>query len=313
VIALAHPERLARRRAPGSARYLMAGGTAAELPAGTPLGNREWLAVAEATRAAGDDHARIRLAAPADEALAELAAPALRADGEEVAWVDGDVVARRVRRLGAIVLAEHRLPHPDPDAVRDALLTGLRAEGLGLLAWGARARGLRDRLATLHRVLGPPWPAVDDDALLADPDRWAHLLAAVRTRAGLGRVDAAAVLRAVVDPRLVRELDVLAPERLAVPSGSRVAVDYSGEQPVLAVRVQEMFGATATPTVAGGRLPVVLHLLSPAGRPVAVTADLASFWATGYPQVRAELRGRYPKHAWPEDPQLATPTRRTRR
>jgi ATP-dependent helicase HrpB len=313
VIALAHPERLGRRRAPGSARYLMAGGTAAELPAGTPLGNREWLAVAEATRAAGDDHARIRLAAPADEALAELAAPALRADGEEVAWVDGDVVARRVRRLGAIVLAEHRLPHPDPDAVRVALLTGLRAEGLGLLAWGPRARGLRDRLATLHRVLGPPWPAVDDDALLADPDRWAHLLAAVRTRAGLGRVDAAAVLRAVVDPRLVRELDVLAPERLAVPSGSRVAVDYSGEQPVLAVRVQEMFGATATPTVAGGRLPVVLHLLSPAGRPTAVTGDLTSFWATGYPQVRAELRGRYPKHDWPLDPLAAAPTTRVRR
>jgi ATP-dependent helicase HrpB len=313
VIALAHPERLARRRARGSVRYLMAGGTAAELPPGSPLGNREWLAVAEATRAPGDDHARVRLAAPADLALAEMAAPALRSEGEEVAWVDGDVVARRVRRLGAIVLAEARLPHPDPEAVRDALLTGLRSEGLGLLRWDARARSLRDRLATLHRALGPPWPAVDDAALLADPDRWAFLLAEVRTRAGLARVDAAAVLRAVVDPRLVRELDTLAPERLAVPSGSRVAVDYSGERPVLAVRVQEVFGATATPTVAGGRLPVVLSLLSPAGRPAAVTGDLASFWTTGYPQVRAELRGRYPKHDWPVDPLAAAPTSRPTR
>jgi ATP-dependent helicase HrpB len=312
VIALAHPERLARRRGLGSVRYLMAGGTAAELPPG-PLENREWLAVAEATRAPGDDHARIRLAAPADQALAERAAPALVTDGEEVGWVDGDVVARRARRLGAIVLAEHRLAHPDPAAVRDALLTGLRNDGLGLLRWDARARSLRDRLATVHRTLGPPWPAVDDAALLADPDRWAYLLDGVRTRAGLGRVDAAAVLRAVVDPRLIRELDTLAPERLVVPSGSRVAVDYSGDRPVLAVRVQEMFGATATPAVAGGRLPVVLTLLSPAGRPAAVTGDLASFWTTGYPQVRAELRGRYPKHDWPADPVAAGPTARPTR
>jgi ATP-dependent helicase HrpB len=312
VIALAHPERLARRREPGSPRYLMAGGTAAELPP-SPLTDREWLAVAEATRAPGADHARIRLAAPADRALAELAAPALLADVEEVAWVDGDVVARRVRRLGAIVLDEQRLPAPDHDALRAALVAGLYADGLGLLRWDARARSLRDRLATLHRVVGPPWPAVDDPALLAAAGLWAHLLDGVRNRAGLGRIGADAVLRAVVDPRLTAQLNDLAPERIEVPSGSRVAVDYSGERPVLAVRVQEMFGATTTPTVAGGRLPVVLHLLSPAGRPAAVTGDLASFWTTGYPQVRAELRGRYPKHDWPTEPLAAAPSRRPAR
>jgi ATP-dependent helicase HrpB len=313
VIALAHPERLARRRDPGSPRYLMAGGTAGELPPGSPLAEQEWLAVAEATRAPGDDHARIRLAAPADRALAELAAPALLDEAEEVAWVDGDVVARRVRRLGAIVLDQRRLPDPDPQALRDALLAALRAEGLGLLRWDARGRNLRDRLATLHRVLGPPWSAVDDSALLADAERWVYLLAAVRDRAGLGRVSGDALLRAVVNPRLLAELDALAPERIEVPSGSRIAVDYSGERPVLAARVQEMFGVTTTPTLAGGRLPVVLHLLSPAGRPAAVTGDLASFWTTGYPQVRAELRGRYPKHDWPTDPLTATPTRRPAR
>jgi ATP-dependent helicase HrpB len=230
-----------------------------------------------------------------------------------VRWVDGDVVARRVRRLGAIVLTEHRLERPDPDALANALRQGLHTEGLGLLRWSEHARRLRDRLATLHRAFGDDWPDVSDAALLADPDRWwDNRLSQVRSRADLARIDAATILRALLDHRHAAQLDQLAPERIAVPSGSRVAVDYSADQPVLAVKVQDVFGWTATPTVAGGRLPVVLHLLSPAGRPAAVTADLTSFWATGYPQVRAELRGRYPKHAWPEDP-LQASTRPPRR
>lgn len=152
---------------------------------------------------------------------------------------------------------------------------------------------------------------MSDAALLADPDRWwTPALARARSRADLARVDAVAVLRALLDQRHAARLDELAPERIAIPSGARIAVDYSADQPVLAVKVQEAFGWTATPTVAGGRLPVVLHLLSPAGRPAAVTGDLTSFWATGYPQVRAELRGRYPRHAWPEDPSTA-PARRS--
>ena len=150
---------------------------------------------------------------------------------------------------------------------------------------------------------------MSDAALLAEPERWwGPALARARNRADLARIDAAGVLRALLDHRHAARLDELAPERIAVPSGARIAVDYSADQPVLAVKVQEVFGWTGTPTVADGRLPVVLHLLSPAGRPAAVTADLTSFWATGYPQVRAELRGRYPKHAWPEDP-LTAPTR----
>ena len=301
VVALAYPERVARRR-PDRDVYLMAGGTAVKLPAGSPLAGREWLAVADADRTPGAEHGCIRLAAAADRDLAELAAPALLVEEDEVAWADGDVVARHVRRLGAIVLAQRRLEHPDPGAVAAAVAQGLRTEGLGLLRWTAGARRLRDRLATLHRALGDEWPDVSDAALLTDPDRWAHHLAGARSRADLGRVDAAAVLRGLLDHRHAAALDRLAPERIAVPSGARVALDYSADRPVLAVRVQEVLGWTATPTVADGRLPVVLHLLSPAGRPAAITADLASFWATGYPQVRADLRGRYPKHAWPEDP-----------
>ncbi len=311
VVAMAFPERLARRRSAGSALYLMAGGTAVELPAGSSRAGGEWLAVAVADRSPGAENGRVRLAAAADQELAEQAAPALLTEAEEVAWLRGDVVARRVRRLGAIELAQRRLADPAPEALRAALLDGLRAEGLGLLRWSDGARRLRDRLATLHRVLGDPWPDVSDQALLADPDRWwTGPLARARSCADLARVDAGTVLRGLLDWRTAPLLDELAPERVAVPSGSRIALDYSGEQPVLPVRVQEAFGWTASPAVAGGRLPVVLHLLSPAGRPAAVTADLASFWATGYPQVRAELRGRYPRHDWPEDPLAAAPSRR---
>ena len=312
VVALAHPERLARRRATGGGVFLMAGGTAVEAPGG--LADHEWLAVAVADRTPGGRHGRVRLAAAADRELAERVGAPLLADDDEIAWADGDVRARRVHRLGAIVLDERPLRDPDPAAVRAALLDGLRTEGLGLLHWTARARALRDRVATLHRVLGAPWPDVSDAALLDDPDRWwTGPLDRARRRADLAHVDAAQILRGLLDPSVSHRLDELAPERLEVPTGSRIALDWSGDQPVLAVTLQEVLGWTASPTVADGRLPVLLHLLSPAGRPAAVTADLASFWANGYGGVRAELRGRYPKHDWPADPLTATPSRGARR
>ncbi|SFW92312.1 ATP-dependent RNA helicase [Amycolatopsis australiensis] len=305
VVALAHPERLARRRPGTAAVYLMAGGTAAELPPGSGL-DSEWLAVAEATRDPGRVHGTIRLAAAADEALARRVTPVSEVD--EVTW-DGDVVARRVRKLGAIVLSEKPLQDAD---VRDALVTGLRENGLGLLKWSADATRLRERMAFLHRVLGAPWPAVDDATLLSDVDSWLDLSRA-RRKADLGTIDAGAALKALLPWPEAAKLDELAPDRLEVPSGSHIRVDYRGDQPVLAVKLQETFGWTETPKLAGGRVPVLLHLLSPAGRPAAITADLAGFWTTGYPAVRADLRGRYPKHPWPEDPATAVPTRHTRR
>lgn len=280
------------------------------LPSGSGLGDAEWLAVAVADREPGRAEGRIRLAAVADEELARATASALYFAGEDVGWRDGDVVARRVERLGAIVLAEKPLRAPDPDLVRAALGEGLAREGTDLLRWTDDARALRARLAFLHRTLGAPWPAVDDEHLLAHPERWlGPELATARRRADLAAVDAGAALRRLLPWPEAARFDELAPERLEVPSGSAIRLDYTADPPVLAVKVQEIFGWTHTPRLADGRAGILLHLLSPAQRPVAVTADLPSFWANGWPQVRADLRGRYPKHAWPEDP-AAVPAHR---
>jgi ATP-dependent helicase HrpB len=311
LVGLAYPERLARARRAGGSSYLMAGGTAAELAPGSGLVGAEWLAVAVADRSPGAPTARIRLATPLDEATAREAGGPLLREVREVAWSGGDVVARQVVRLGAIELVERPLARPDPELVADALLTGLRQTGLGLLNWTPAARALRDRLAFTRHALGPDWPDVGDEALLADAPAWlGPELRAARRRGDLARVDVVGALRRLLPWPLAARLDELAPERIAVPSGSRVRVDYTDPAaPVLAVKLQETFGWQDAPRIADGRVPVLLHLLSPAGRPVAVTADLASFWRTGYPQVRGELRGRYPRHPWPEDPTTAAPTR----
>nr|WP_245653088.1 ATP-dependent helicase HrpB [Herbidospora sakaeratensis] len=293
VVAFAYPERVARRRAGGG--FVMASGTGAEVAQGSRLGEAEWLAVAVADRATGRAAARVRQAAVIDEGVALMSAPVVEED--EIAWRDGDVVARRVRRLGAIELSSRALKTDVSSAVKE----GLRQEGVELLTWTPAARALRERMEFARRALGDPWPDVEK-ALVDGLD-----LSRVRRRADLAALDVAAALRGLV-PWQVR-LDEVVPERLEIPSGSQARLDYSGERPVLAAKLQELFGWTATPVVAG--VPVTIHLLSPAGRPVAVTGDLASFWREGYRQVRAELRGRYPKHPWPEDPLAAAPTSRT--
>ncbi|WBC15168.1 ATP-dependent helicase HrpB [Micromonospora sp. WMMA1998] len=309
---LAYPERLARARRAGGSAYLMAGGTAAELAAGSGLTGSPWLAVAVADRSPGAPTARVRLAAPIDEATAREAGAGLLRTDREVVWSAGDVVAREVVRLGAVELVERPLTAPDPELVAAAVRDGLRQEGLGLLGWSPEATALRRRLAFCRSTLGDDWPDVADAALLDAAPLWlGPELTRVRRRGDLVRVDVAAALRRLLDWRQAARLDELAPERLPVPSGSRIRVDYTDPAaPVLAVKLQETFGWRDAPRIADGRVPVLLHLLSPAGRPVAVTADLASFWRTGYPQVRAELRGRYPRHPWPEDPTTAEPTRR---
>ncbi|MFH9980787.1 ATP-dependent helicase HrpB [Streptomyces sp. NPDC017179] len=310
VAALAFPERVGRL---DGGSYLMVSGTRAELADESPLWGAPWVAVAVADRPVGRRHARVQLAAVIDEDVARLAAGALRTEQDEVRWGDGDVVARRVERLGAVELAVRPLADAEPGLVRAALLDGLRQEGFGLLRWSAEANMLRQRLTFLRRHLGEPWPDVSDDALHARVDEWLEPeFGRARRRADLARIDAGQALTRLLPWASgdAARLDELAPERLTVPSGSRIRIDYADpERPVLAVKLQEMFGLHDSPVVAG--VPVLVHLLSPAGRPAAVTADLASFWRTGYRDVRAELRGRYPKHPWPEDPASAEPTRHT--
>ncbi|MBQ0886643.1 ATP-dependent helicase HrpB [Streptomyces sp. RM72] len=311
VAALAFPERVARK---DGGSYLMVSGTRAELPEASTLRGAPWIAVAVADRPVGRGHARVQLGAAVDEEIARLAAGALLTERDEVHWADGDVVARRVERLGAVELAVRPLTGADPALVRGALLEGLRREGLGLLRGSADAELLRKRLAFLRRHLGEPWPDVTDEALLARADEWLEPeLSRARRRADLGRIDAGQALTRLLPwaSGEAARLDELAPERILVPSGSRIRIDYGDPgQPVLAVKLQEMFGLQRSPEIAG--VPLLVHLLSPAGRPAAVTADLASFWKDGYKGVRAELRGRYPKHPWPEDPATAEPTRYTK-
>lgn len=314
VVALAHPDRIARRRPSGSA-YLMTSGTGATFPAeGSALAGLAWLAVADADRGAGRRDATIRSAAPLDENLALEAAPSLLRTEDRVSWTDGQVVARRSTWLGAIELSSSAIRDPPRELVVAAVRDGLASDGLAMLPWSAAATALRRRMAFLHRALGEPWPDVSDVALLDDVEHWLGAdLARIRGTRDLQRVDVLTALRRLLPWPQAGRLEALAPERVDVPSGTSVRVEYDGEQPFIAVRLQELFGWRSTPRIADGRVPLLLHLLSPARRPAAVTADLESFWRTGYAQVRAELRGRYPKHAWPDDPTAAPPTKGTGR
>ncbi len=327
LVALAYPDRVAVARAGRRGAFLLANGRGATLRPGDPLAGERHLAVAAVDRGTRDHVRRSGGGDDASEARIHLAAAVTREDLLEaladqveevtsVAWRDGDVVAEQRRQLGAVALVTAPASRPPAELLRAALLDGLRREGLGPLGWSRDDRALQARLQLLHRTLGAPWPDVTDAALLADAEHTlAPFLDGARRRGDLSRVPVRSVLLALAPPTAAGDLDRLTPASLAVPSGrtARLTYDPDGDRPVLAVKLQELFGATRTPAVVDGRVPVLLHLLSPAGRPVQVTDDLPSFWATGYPQVRAELRGRYPKHPWPEDPTTATATARTTR
>jgi ATP-dependent helicase HrpB len=316
VAALAHPGWLARRR-PGTDRYLLADGMGAVLPPSSPLSGQEWLAVAELQRGQGRADGVIRAAAPLGAADAEQAGDALVHEDLEADLEGGRIRARAVRRLGSIEMSSRPLGRvPEEEGAR-LVASALARRGLDLLPWPGAARSLRDRMAVLHAVLGDPWPDVSEEALLArmrDGGWMGAGLARVARGGSLAAVDTVGGLRALLPWPEAARLDELAPQRLPIPTGAMRALDWSqGGQPVLSLRVQEAFGWLDTPTVADGRVPVLLHLLDPAGRPVAVTADLRSFWAGPYREVRAQLRGRYPRHPWPENPAGAEPTSRAKR
>jgi ATP-dependent helicase HrpB len=317
LLAVAYPDRIAQARG-GPGRFVLRAGTEGWVSADDALAREPFLAVAEVD--GRRRNGRIRIAAPLDAAeLEEIAADRI----EEHARIDwdprrDDLVARVERRLGRLRLATAERRPPAGTPTTTALIDRVRGTNLAALPWTDAARSLQARIGFLRAVLGGAWPDVSDAALRRRVGDW---LAPVLTAAGatgradLERVDLPRALRGMVPVQVVADLDRLAPAAVTVPSGRRVPLDYGrgapGDPPVLAVRVQDMFGTRETPTVADGRLPVVLQLLSPAGRPVQVTSDLAGFWSGSWQEVRKEMAGRYPKHDWPDDPAHDVSRRRT--
>ncbi len=312
LLALAYPDRIGKRRPGQEGRFILRNGLGAFTTAPS-LARAEWIV---ATELDGDPkESKIHLGAALDEAdVLELYADQIeRVD--EVTWDVGaeKVVAKRVERLGAIILSEKSVKDADPQAVARAVAAALAREGMTLLPWRDEALELRARLAFLHAI-DPTWPDVSDGALQARADEWlAPHLVEIRKKGDLAKLDLARLIGEMLTWEQRKKLDELAPTHLEVPSGSRIRIDYADPRaPVLAVKLQEVFGWLDTPRLGGGKVPVTLHLLSPAQRPVQVTKDLANFWKSGYFEVRKDLRGRYPKHPWPEDPLTAPATKRAK-
>jgi ATP-dependent helicase HrpB len=319
LVAQAYPERLALNRDGQAGRFLMRSGRGAKLHPSDPLAHCEALAVASADGQAAycqATEARIQLALALDRsAVLELAAEAGISRERLASWdgATGRVRREELLRLDALVLERRVWSGPaqagDREAVQASLLAGLRERGLAVLPWTPERRQLQGRLQLAHRLLGAPWPASESKDLLQTLDQWlAPHLEGIGSLDELQRLDLDEALWRQAPWEQRRQLDRLLPSRLSVPSGRQVPLDYSGERPVLAVKLQEMFGLRHTPTLLDGQLAVTVHLLTPAGQPAAITQDLGGFWDHGYAQVRRELRGRYPKHPWPEDPRQAIAT-----
>ena len=306
LIALAWPDRIAQARG-RDGRFRLSGGGGAIMAEHDPLARDEFLAVATTDGAAGDQ--RIFLAAALSRRDIETIFADHIAESDIVRWDSRAeiVVANRQRNLGALILDDRQLAASDPEAIAEAMSKGVGEMGLNALPWTDATRVLRARVRFLARIFPEEgWPDLSDEALLATLDHWlTPYLAGMTRRAHLGRLDMA-IITGLIPPELTRRLDKLAPRHVAIPSGAHITIDYEGDgDPVLRARLQEMFGLAETPRIAEGRALLRIELLSPARRPLAVTQDLKSFWANAYPEVRSEMRGRYPKHPWPEDPMNA--------
>lgn len=317
LLGCAYPDRIGRMRAGQKGHYQLSGGRGACFATPQALASSEFIVIADLD--AGEREARIFLAAPLNREEIETRFPDEIVTEDRIAWDAREqlVTASRRRRLGELTLDEARLAKPDADAVLDAMIEGLRAIGLDALPWTPALRSWQARVMLLRSAdtgAREPWPDVSDAALLGTIGDWlSPWLDGVMRREHLARIDLGAALRARLSYEQQRRLEELAPTHIEVPSGSHIALDYlDGTTPSLSVRLQEVFGLQDTPRIAGGRVPVMMKLLSPARRPVQVTQDLKSFWERGYHEVRKELKGRYPRHYWPEDPYQAEATRRVR-
>ena len=317
LLALAFPDRIAKRRAEGGGRFLLANGRGAAFPAVSGLGAQELLVVVELDDRARE--ARIDLAAPLTAVELEELYGAQIDSAETVAWDSrtSAVLAHHTRHFGALLLEDRPLNRIPLDLAATAMLAGVTQLGIDALPWDSDTRNLQARLEFirgLERAPHAPWPQSDAAALLGDLAQWLPpWLAGMTRREHLAGLPLAEALLARLTAPQRRALDELAPRDILVPSGSRIRVDYLDDNaPAIAVRLQEVFGLAATPRIGGGAVPITCKLLSPAQRPVQITRDLAGFWKFSYLEVRKEMRGRYPKHHWPEDPLAATPSRGAR-
>jgi len=314
LVALAYPDRVAQRRTGVRSRFVLRNGRGAELVGAQSLSEHSHLVAAELDDQRPESRVFLAASITLDEIRETFAEQITTEDVVEFDEASSSVVARRREQLGAIVLRDVKSTAPDPEAVRRLLIDVLRRRGSASLPWSDAARRLRQRIAfvALHDA---GWPDVSDSALEARLDEWlGPRLDGVRRLSDVERIDLGDALGSMLDWKQRRSLDELAPTHIEVPSGSRIPIDYSDPSaPVLAVRIQEVFGMTESPRLVRGRVPVTMHLLSPAHRPMQVTQDLAGFWRTSYFDVRKDMRGRYPKHDWPEDPVSATPTKRAKR
>ncbi len=313
LLGLAFPDRVGRRR-PGTETYQLMGGSVATIPKASTFAKHEFLAFGDVDGAGAT--VRAYLAAPLERDDVEYIFTGQWIDEADVRWnpVTQSVLARRVRRAGSLVLDERPM-EARGERVTEAMVEGVRSLGLSALPWDTPSRGFIQRSEWLRRGghASDDWPDLSEERLLEELHVWlAPFLDGIWKKEHLSRLHVAEILRSRFTHRQLVELDRLAPTHILVPSGSRIALDYRpGETPVVAVKLQEMFGETKTPSVAGGTVPLVVHLLSPAKRPLAVTQDLPSFWKNTYPKIRTQMRADYPKHPWPEDPLTAVPTKKT--
>ncbi|WP_025129269.1 ATP-dependent helicase HrpB [Pseudomonas sp. PH1b] len=320
LLALAYPDRVAQQRRPGGAEYRLANGRAALFSETDNLMKQPWLVIADLGSRQGQREERIYLAADFDPDLFDSVLAEQVRSVDQLDWDEREGVLRaeRQRKVGELVLSREPLNGLDESARSQALVNLVRRKGLELLPWTPELRQWQARVALLRQLElsekdESQWPDVSDGALLKGLEQWLQpYLGKVSRLSHFANLELASIVHNLLPWPLPQRLDELAPHHLTVPSGSSIRLDYSEQPPILAVRLQELFGLAHTPRIAGGRQVVKLHLLSPARRPVQVTQDLANFWRSTYAEVKKDLKGRYPKHYWPDDPLIAEATARAK-
>lgn len=308
LLAIAYPDRIAMKK-PGSKQHILASGRGVLLPEGDHLHQADFLVAANVD--GGTKHGRIFLGAALSKENITKRHDHLLTRVERIQWKNPKVESVSTLCLGSLVISTKPLSTPDPERIRDCLLEGIEQNGIECLNWQKKSRELQARIEAAHAIDPSQWPDVSNEALLQDFSWLIPYLDSIKSLKQLRKLDIYSILLSLLPWKKQQDLDKLLPTHYQAPSGSNIKLQYlPGESPVLGVRLQEMFGATETPTFYNGKLPVLIHLLSPARRPVQVTSDLASFWKNTYPAVKKELAGRYPKHYWPEDPLVAQATAR---